>query len=414
MKKKPDLLIKNISIVDPEKKFSGVFDVLISGGKIAEISPDISKEASECFNGSGFYLCPGFIDIHCHLRDPGFTHKEDIKSGGIAAIAGGYTCICPVANTEPVVDSADHLLEIINRGKTATGPDIMPFSSITRGLKGLEPVNFSSMRDCGAVSFTDDGVWLENRDMLVKALKFSKESGVRISLHEEMHGSARGSSESEVEAIRRDLEILSDTGGSLHIMHVSLRDSCRLIEEAKKSGLDVTCEVTPHHLVLRENDIKIKGTNAKCNPPLRSEEDADYLVEALSSGIVDAVSTDHAPHSKKEKNCLYGEAPDGIIGFQTAFSVLLGLYHQDRISLLRVIECLTIAPSKIFDIKGRGRVIVGGRADLVIFDLNKEYVFKEDDILSKSKNSPFIGRKFKGGPLATIHEGSIKYISKVL
>jgi len=409
------LLIKNISIKNPEgENFSGFFDILLENKKIKKISRKITTPVQNTFDGSSLYIAPGFIDLHCHLRDPGYTHKEDIESGGKAAFAGGFTTICPIANTNPVCDSPELIMSMIAKGKECKAPTLLPFSAISKALAGKELVNFSAQLTAGAVAFSDDGVYLKNEDFLKKALEFSKKHKVRIALHEEMPSFEIDTRQGEIEAIKRDLNILSKTGGSLHIMHVSLMESCKLINAAKKSNLDVTCEVTPHHLFFSEDDISAIGTNAKCNPPLRTRADVDYLVEALSSGLIDVVATDHAPHSKKEKNCLYNDAPNGIIGFQTAFNVLLELVHSKKISLVRAVECLTIAPSRVFNIKHAGGIAQGEIANLVIFNLDREFKFTENLILSKSKNSPFIGKTFKGGIKATIYEGHIKYLSEVL
>jgi dihydroorotase len=406
------LLIKKINIIDPEKKFSGFFDILIEEEKIKEISKDISAPGAEVFDGASLSVCPGFIDIHCHLRDPGLTHKEDLESGGKAALAGGFTTLCPIANTKPVIDNAKLALDLINRGKKLAGPTILPFGAISKGLSGDESADFKELCEAGCVAISDDGIYLKNRAILKKAFEFSKKEGVTVALHEEDLSYGAGSRKSEIESIRSDLELFSQTGGKLHIQHVSLKESCELVEEAQKNGLNVTCEVTPHHLCLTEADFQIIGNDAKCSPPLRTQEDVDYLVDALNRGVISAVATDHAPHTAEEKKGLNQEAPNGILGFQTAFLVLLELVENGKLTLERAVESLTISPAKIMGLHNVGKIRVGGDANLVIFDQEQKAKFTEGEILSKSINSPFIGKEFKGRVRATIHAGHIKYISK--
>jgi dihydroorotase len=410
-----NLLLKNITILDHEKKFSNKCNILIVDGIISDINtfPESQKSNYEVFDGTAYYVSPGFIDLHCHLRDPGFTHKEDLVTGGQAALAGGFTTICPLANTNPVIDNTDILQDLQRRSKKVDGPEILPYASITKNLSGKETTDLVKLFDKGAVSFSDDGKWVENKTIMIDALKFSKIKNSRIALHEEHSKYSLGSPESEIEGIRRDLKLLEEYGGKIHIMHVSLKKSCQLIKRAKTKGLDVTCEVTPHHLFLNDTACG-NQTNAKCSPPLRSEEDRKYLNTAFKQRIIDIVATDHAPHTIEEKNQLYEKAPNGIIGFQSAFSILSTLAHNGNFSIERVIEGLTIGPTRIYSLKNLGIIKKGGNANLTILNLDKEFVFNENSILSKSKNSPFIGSKFKGGIKATIHEGRIKYLSNLL
>lgn len=406
-----ELLIENVTIIDPVGVYSGCFDVLIKNKKIFQISNNIKTTTKNILKGDGLYLCPGFVDLHCHLRAPGFTHKEDFESGGKAALAGGFTTICAQPNTSPVVDSVEIYKKVSALINKYDGPRILQLASLSIGENSEEPVAFKKLHENGVIAFSDDGRFLKNEAILIEALKFSAKTKVRIALHEEMTGIPTEDPRSEIEAIERDLKILETYGGYMHIMHISLKESCKLIEKAKKKKLNVTCEVTPHHLSLTRESVKAFGTNAKCNPPLRSSDDAQYLIGALQNGVIDAVATDHAPHTRDEKNRLYKDAPMGILGFQTAFSVLLQLVHSGKLTLTRVVEAMTLAPAAIYNIEKAGKIEIGESAHLVLFNKDKVYEFTEKHILSKSFNSPYLGTKFRGFVRATIHQGCIKYLS---
>ncbi len=409
------ILIKNGQVVDPANERDGIYDVLLEQGQVAAISENISVDGAEIIDAEGCIVAPGFVDLHCHLREPGQEYKEDVASGTRAAIRGGFTSLVAMPNTEPAIDSeaaVRSMAEIISEKAAAR---VYPAGAITRGQKGRDLTEMGGMMQAGAVAFTDDGLPVTSSRVMQLALQYSDMLGVPISVHEEdpdlagdgvvnrgristLLGLPAIPTAAESAMVARDLELCREFGGHLHIAHVSTRNSIDLIRKAKDEGLKVTCEVTPHHLTLTEDLVRESNydTNTKVNPPLRTSTDVEALVNALSEGIVDVIATDHAPHSFDDKDKEYIFADFGISGLETAFSLLHDqLVLKGDITMNRLIAALTVVPATIFDLPG-GTLSQGEPADLVILRPQDEWAVNPDDFVSGGKNTPLAGWSLTG------------------
>jgi dihydroorotase len=422
-----DLLIRNGRVIDPASGRDGGLDVLIVDGRIADVRAGIRAEAARTIDASGLVVAPGFIDMHVHLREPGFEEKETIRTGSRAAARGGFTTVCCMPNTNPVNDSLSVLESIRAEARKSAVVNVLPIAAVTRGLKGAELTDMAALVRAGAVAFSDDGRPVGDALIMRRALEASRSLGTLVIDHCEDKGlSADGNmhegrysrlcglkgipAAAEEVMVVRDIRLAEMTGARVHIAHLSVKGAVRAVEEAKKRGVQVTAEATPHHLLLTDALLERQDTNFKMNPPLRSAEDVEALVEAVKNGVIDAVATDHAPHTVLEKETAFAKAPFGVVGLETAVPLLLDrLVHGDIISLRRFIELLSTNPARLLGLTNKGRLTVGADADLTLLDLDVETVVDRDKFESKSRNSPFHGWKLKGAAVMTVVGGKVVY-----
>lgn len=418
-------LLKNGTVIDYASNFQGITDILIQDEKIIKIDKNIEEATDKIIDCTGLFIMPGMIDMHCHLREPGGEHKETIETGSHSAVKGGFTTICPMPNTKPTPDSAIVLSEIIEKGKKVGLCNILPFSSVTKGEKGQELVNFKEQLESGAIAFSDDGVPVENARMIREAMIKANELGSFISEHCEEKTVSSGAinagkvaeklnvegvlPEAEEIMAARDIVIAETNNLHTHICHISTKTSVNTIRSAKQRGVKVTCETCPHYYSFTQEEVLKKGTNAKMNPPLREEKDKEEIIKGLQDGTIDCIVTDHAPHTQEEKNQELSKAPNGIIGFETALAATItNLVKPEKLTLLDVCRLMSYNPAKLLKIE-RGEIKEGKIADLTIFDKDCEYIYKIEDIVSKSKNTPFIGEKLTGKVKYTIVSGKAVY-----
>lgn len=402
--------------------------IQIVNGKIASIisaSEQVSTDGAETMDAQGKLVSPGFIDMHVHLRDPGFAHKEDIVTGARAAAKGGFTTIACMPNTRPVTDTPDTVKYIIDKAAEAKLVKVLPYASITKNELGRELTDFAALKEAGAIGFTDDGVGVQNAQMMKNAMALAKSLDMPVIAHCEddslvegawasegefsrKHGIKGIPNESEAIHVGRDVLLSEATGVHYHVCHVSTEQSVRLIRLAKQVGINVTAEVCPHHLILSDEDIPgLDDANWKMNPPLRTPRDVQAVLEALEDGTIDILVTDHAPHSAEEKAKGVDLAPFGIVGLETAFPLLYTKFVETgRWTLGFLLQRMTADPARVFRLE-EGSLEVGKPADITIVDLENEQAVDPDTFLSKSNNTPFGGWKLKGWPVATIVDGNI-------
>ena len=422
-------LLKNGTLVDYASKTNEKLDVLIENDKILKISNDLSTvEADKVIDCTGLIIMPGMIDIHCHLREPGGEYKETIETGSKSAVAGGFTTICPMPNTNPTPDSAIVLEQIINRAKEVNLCNVLPFSSITIGENGVELVDFEAQLKAGAVAFSDDGRPVENAKMIREAMIKANELGSFVSEHCEEKSVAAGAinagpiaeklgvqgvyPEAEEIMAARDIVIAETNNLHTHICHISTKTTVDTIRSAKQRGVKVTCETCPHYYAFTVEEVLESGVNAKMNPPLREEKDRLAIIEGIKDGTIDCIITDHAPHSEEEKAKGLAVAPNGIIGFETALgATITNLVDPGHIDYLDMVRVMSYNPAKLLKID-RGEIAEGKVADLTIFDPDREYVYIKEKIVSKSKNTPWIGKKLKGKVRYTIVSGKVVYTAE--
>jgi len=426
-----NLLLKNGRLIDPAAGIDAEVDILIEEGKIAEISGVINKNGAadaQTIDAGGLVISPGFIDIHVHLREPGQEHKETIASGSRAAAAGGFTSIVCMANTAPVNDNPTVTGYILLKTEETDLVNIFPVAAISRKLEGNELVDMEALYKAGVKGFSDDGWCVTNPRLFREALKTAKSFRLPVIEHPEDHAMTADGQVNEGKISRmyglkgipaaaedvivaRDIEIQEEIQGKLHLTHLSTMGSLELVRDAKKRGVVITCDVTPHHLLLTE-DLIADGLDAvyKMKPPLRTEEDRLALVEGIRSGLIDCIASDHAPHSIEEKNRPFERTPFGVIGMETSFPVI---YHRlvrtGIIDIKRLIELFSTNPARVLNLEGRGMVKPGCPADLTILDLNRPFKINAGDFYSKSVNCPFIGWEGKGVVAYTIVNGKIVY-----
>jgi dihydroorotase len=440
------LLIHGGRIIDPSQGIDQIGDLLIAEGKIVQIgetvtpSPSLSVILSKAKNldASGLVVCPGFIDLHCHLREPGFEDKETIATGTKAASIGGFATVCCMANTEPPLDTPVAVDWVKQKASRDGLVDVLPIGCITKGRKGEELTDMAGLAEAGVVAFSDDGDPVASSQIMGRAMEHSRDVGLPIIDHcEDRALSDNGIiNEGQMSAklgikgipaaveesmVARDLTLAKRTGVRLHIAHASTKGSVELIRRAKEEGVSVTAEVTPHHLTLTEESIMGKtsnehlDTNAKVNPPLRTTEDVQALIEGLKDGVINAVATDHAPHTLADKNCGLEMAAFGISGFETTFGCLMSLVHQGAINLTQLISKLTCEPTKIIGRDGElGTLKSGAPTNITMLDPDREWIVDSRNFTSKGKNTPYDGYKFKGKVMATIVNGKIAYMDDSL
>ncbi|MDR3049847.1 MAG: dihydroorotase [Elusimicrobiota bacterium] len=418
------LQIKNIHIVDPSQNKDSKGDIFIENGIIVS-KPN--NQPKKIIDGQGKIAVPGLIDIHCHLREPGLESKETIKTGTYSAAKGGITTVFCMPNTKPVIDNAPTVEFILLKAQKEGIVNVFPIGCATKGSLGEELSEIGVLKKAGIIAISDDGNPISNSQIMRRALEYTKMFNIPVISHcEDKELSKNGAmneglnstilglrgipSQSEEAMVSRDIMLAELTGGHLHIAHISTAGSVDMVRRAKKKGLNVTAETCPHYFSLTDNDVKIYDTNTKMNPPLRSRKDVDAVKKGLADGSIDCIATDHAPHTQEEKAREFDMAPFGIIGFETMISLVLNeLVDAKVLTLSQAIEKMTTNPAKIFNLKNRGTLKAGGIADITIIDPNHSYEFKKEDISSKSKNSPFIGRTFKGSAAITIVGGKVVY-----
>ncbi len=418
------ILLKNGTVLDYASNTNEKLDVLIENNKIVKIGKEILG-ADEIIDCTGLLIMPGMVDMHCHLREPGGEHKETIETGCHSAVKGGFTTICPMPNTKPTPDSAIVLEKIISEAKRVNLCNVLPFSSVTKGEKGEELVDFEAQKAAGAIAFSDDGMPVENARMIREAMIKANKIGSFISEHCEEKSVSSGAinagkiaeklgvegvlPEAEEIMAARDITIAETNNLHTHICHISTKTSVSMIRDAKKRGVKVTCETCPHYYSFTVEEVLTSGVNAKMNPPLREEKDKEEIIKGLKDGTIDAIITDHAPHTEEEKAKGLSTAPNGIIGFETALAATItNLIKPGYIDYMDMVRLMSYTPAKILGID-RGEVKEGAIADLTIFDPDKEYVYTKESIVSKSKNTPWIGKKLIGEVEYTICDGRVVY-----
>jgi dihydroorotase len=415
------ILIRGGRIIDPASGRDSVADILINEDRIAQIGDRLRAGDAQVVDATGSIVSPGFIDLHCHLREPGQELSETIETGTAAAAAGGFTAVCCMPNTQPVNDNAAVTRSIIDRA-TNCSVRVWPIGAASVGSKGEGLAEIAAMKDAGIVAVSDDGRPVATARLMRQVMEYANALGLPVIDHCEDRSLAAGGamregptsirlglpgipSASESICVGRDVEIAKLSGGRLHIAHLSTRASLEHVREAKNNGLDVTCEVTPHHFTLIDEDV-VYDSNYKMNPPLASDDDRDALLEGLADGTVDAIATDHAPHHPASKDVEFEKAPFGITGFETALSLgLAELVHTNRISLMRFVGLFTTGPARV--LKMERKIAEGQPADLTLFSLEHRWTFQVKESASKSRNSPFDGREFHGAPMATIVGGQV-------
>ncbi|MCU0223039.1 MAG: dihydroorotase [Acidobacteria bacterium] len=418
------LLLRRARVVDPASGIDGVRDVLIEGGRILKVAQRIQRRDGQAIDLDGLVLCPGFIDMHVHLREPGQEWKETIASGTAAAAVGGFTAVAAMANTDPVNDSRAVTEMIVAEAKRHGSVRVYPVGAISKKLEGKELADVGEMVEAGAVAVSDDGRPVMDPSLMRRALEYAQAFGIPVLAHEMddalcaggvMHEGAVSTRlglpgmppAAEETMIARDLLLAEDTGGRLHIQHLTTGRGLALIRLGRRRGIRVTCEVTPHHLTLTDEALVRYDTNLKMNPPLRPEGDRAALVRGLKDGVVDAIGTDHAPHHHDEKWVEFARAPFGIIGLETAIPVLLTkLVHEGGLALPRFVELLSAGPARALGVAG-GSLAPGEIADLTVLDLGREGVIDPDAFRSRSRNTPWGGFAYRGQAVMTIVGGRV-------
>lgn len=416
------ILIKQARVMDPESGFDQVTDIVLDGNKIKSIG---KVQKDDCFDriidGSGLIAAPGLIDVHVHFRDPGFTYKEDLTTGAAAAAAGGFTTVVCMANTKPVVDTVEIYKEIEDRCKKLP-IKVLQAAAVSKGFEGKQLTDMDALYQAGVRGFTDDGIPLMDADLVKKAMEKARELNVPISLHEEdpayikQPGVNQGkvsqqlnyggaSYLAEAVMVKRDCQLALETGATIDIQHISSGQAVDYVKEAKEKGAHVVAEASPHHFTLTEEAVLKYGTLARMNPPLRTEEDRQRIIKGLQEGTIEIIATDHAPHSKEEKEKSLSEAPSGITGLETSLGLgVTELVGNGYLTMMQLLEKMTVNPAKLYHLP-QGRLQEGKPADLVLFDPEEEWKVKQ--YKSKASNSPFTGWKLKGKVKYTICDGRI-------
>ncbi len=414
------LLIKNVVVFGKE------CDIYVVDGIIKRIAKNVTYNADKTIDGNGLTALPAFVDMHTHLREPGFERKEDIESGSRAAVRGGYASVCCMPNTNPVIDNKCIVSYVVNRAKEVDLARVYPIASITKGMKGEELTNFGSVKAFGAVAVSDDGMPVTSSNTMRLAIEYAKPFGLPVISHcedfsiadggvvnEGYHATVAGlkgiSRVAEEAMVAREILIAESLDSSVHVAHISTTNSVNLVRDAKKRGAKVTAETCPHYIALTDEEILSYDTDTKVNPPLREERDRKNIIEGIKDGTIDAIATDHAPHHADDKNIEYNYAANGISGIETAFSVAYTyLVRSGEITLKRLSELMTDNPANIMNIP-YGELKVGGLADITLVDLDEKYTVDSSEFFSKGKNTPFEGKELYGRVKTTVVNGEIKY-----
>jgi len=421
----PTLLIQHGTVLDPSRRFERRADVLIKDGKIAAIGSDVGR-ADRVIDAGGMYVTPGLIDIHVHFREPGDEEEETIASGAAAAVAGGFTTVCCMPNTKPPLDNEGQIEFILREGQQVGLANVLPVGAITKGREGKELAEIGSMRQRGAVAFSDDGVGVGDASVMRKALQYAKMFDAVLMQHCEepslsggaMHGGLVSTtlglpgipSEAEQLMISRDLLLNRTIGCRYHVQHVSTAGSVELLRRAKRDGLSVTAEVTPHHLLLTDESCRGYNTNFKMNPPLRTDRDVRACIDGIRDGTIDCLATDHAPHLAEEKELEFADAPFGIIGLECALPLYIkALVEPGQIDWMKLIDLMSFRPAQIIKSQ-KGTLRDGADADMTIIDPNRKWTIDARQFKSKSRNCPFEGWQATGRAVATIVGGDVKWV----
>ncbi len=419
------ILIKNGRVIDPANNIDTVQDILIEDGRIAQLAVGIDTNDAEVVDATGLLVTPGLIDLHTHLRDPGLEYKEDIISGTRAAAAGGVTSLACMPNTSPVNDTLAITKYMVDKAKAEGSANVFPIASISKGMKGETLTEMGELKAAGCVGFSDDGLPVRSGELMRRAFEYADTFDAPIISHAEdlslvgdgVMNDGPVATElglkgipwvAEDAATAREIMLAEFTGGRLHMCHVSTKGSIDLVRQAKARGVRVTCEVTPHHFTLTDAAVRGYDTNAKMNPPLRSQADVEAVLAGLADGTVDAIATDHAPHHYDEKNVEFAIAMNGIIGLESLLPLSLKLVDDGVIDLNKAISLMTDQPAKIINID-RGTLTVGAIADIAVIDPQLEWTFTAESLHSKSKNSPFIGWSMRGAAVKTLLAGKVVF-----
>jgi dihydroorotase len=420
------LLIKNGYLLNPSNELEGNYDLFVDGDKIVQVEPSINREADTIIDANGMYIMPGFIDLHVHLREPGFEYKETISTGAMSAAKGGYTTICPMPNTNPTIDNK-YMVEYLKlKSKEEAVINILPVGSVTKGQLGTELSDISGMANAGAVAISEDGKSVMNTSIYLEGMKAANLAGIPVFAHCEDKDLVKngvinaGEKARELDLpgisnavediiVARDILLAKETGVKLHLCHCSTEKSVTFIKMAKEEGLPVTGEVCPHHFTMSDDEIPNDDANYKMNPPLRSRADVDALKEGLKSNILDVIATDHAPHSMEEKEQSFRTAPFGIVGLETAFSLTMTeLVNKGYLTPMQMVEKMSLNPARVLGIN-KGSLEIGKIADIVIADPNESYKIDVNGFVSKGKNTPFHGKEVVGKVKYTIVSGEVVY-----
>ncbi len=418
------ILIKNGRLIDPSQNIDGLFDLYMEGERIKAIeAPGLLKGADRIIEAGGRWVLPGLIDMHVHLREPGHEYKETVATGTRAAAAGGFTSVLAMPNTSPAIDKADMVRGLLEKAREGASARVWVAAAQTLGRKGEVLTEYADLKEAGAVAVTDDGSWVTNPKVMRRILDYAAAIGLLPLVHAEDHELSKGGAvhegrvatrlglpgipaQAEINAVTRDLNMVELTGKPLHFCHLSTKGSVEAVREAKKKGLPVSCETAPHYLFLTHEDLGDYDTNAKMNPPLRAAEDREALLAALADGTIDAIATDHAPHSVLEKEVEFIDAAFGVTGLETSLPLMLELVRRGLISPRRLVELMSLNPARLLKIEA-GTLAPGRPADVAIVDPDVEYILRPEDSRSKSRNSPFWNRPLKGRATATIVGGKV-------
>lgn len=418
-----NLIVKGGRVIDPKNDIDDILDIVVENHKIVRLGKDIKADGMKVIDATGKLVVPGLIDIHVHFREPGFEYKEDLNSGLRSAVSGGFTGVCPMPNTKPVIQTQADVEFVMQKTKSLNLANIYPLAAVTRDQKGKELTEFGELKKGGVVGLSDDGHPIEDSNMMRRALEYAKKFDFVLMAHCEdrglfgcgcmnegvvstklgLHGIP---SESESVEVARDIQLADLTGSKLHFCHMSSKKSLDLIRQAKKNGSHVTAETAPHYFTLTEDAVLNYNTRAKMNPPLRTAEDRNAVIEALRDGVIDVIATDHAPHSDSEKELEFERAPFGIIGLETALPLCLNLVREGVLSMRQLIEKMSLNPAGIINVD-RGHLSEGAVADITIFDPDLEWVFEKKSIVSKSSNSPYLDQRMRGKATDVIVDGRI-------
>jgi dihydroorotase len=421
------LLIRGGRVLDPASEVDGRADLLVEDGKIAAVGEGLEARGAEVLDAEGCWVAPGFIDLHTHLREPGQEYKEDLGSGGRSAVAGGFTAIACMANTDPVNDDPSVTEYILNRAASDSPARVFPIAAATMGLQGEVMTEMVALFEAGAVAFSDDGRTISDAGVMRRVLEYSKLVDVPVVIHAEdcalradgvvnegpvstRLGLPGNPCLAEDILVARDLMLAELTGAKLHVAHISSAGAVELVRRARESGLSVTAEVTPHHLALTDEATLGYDTNTKMAPPLRSQADVDACRKALAEGVIDVIATDHAPHAVHEKEVEFTEAPPGVLGFETAYGVVMDMVRSGELSPLELVRRLSTNARKVMKIPG-GSLAVGAPGDVVVLDPERRWTYDPAKGYSKSRNSPWTGQELIGRVIATVVDGRLVYHS---
>ena len=424
-------LIQNIRLVDPVSGVGDRTDLLIEEGVIAALGEHLQHPDARVIDGKDLVGCAGLVDMHVHLRQPGFEYKETVSTGARAAAAGGFTTVACMPNTRPVIDCPEGVEYILRlAAEVPDGARVLPYAAVTLGQKGQETTDFEALKRAGAVALSDDGVPIQNANVLRDAMLLAKGQGLTIHSHcedaemvqnfavnegpisRQLRIPGRPAIAEELQ-VMRDAMLAEETGAAVHICHISTAKSVEIVRQFKKKGVAITCETCPQYFTFTEDIVLEQGANARVNPPLRTQADVEAIIAGLKDGTIDAIATDHAPHSAEEKARGLTEAPSGMVGLETALAATLtALYHTGKMSLPAIIGKLTAGPAGILHLPQGGRIAPGGVADLILFDPKEEWTVDPEQFRSKARNTPFAGRKLKGRVKYTFREGRLIFEDK--